>query len=98
MGARAITITSDEGGVGKTTGVAKLGASLAQAGKRVVVIDADMSLRNLDVVMGLETRIVYDLVDSVEGSCRLWQALIKDRRLPPELHLLSAAAGGPRPR
>ncbi len=90
MTARVITVTSGKGGVGKTTGVANLGVSLAFEGMRVVVIDADIGLRNLDVVMGLENRIVYDLVDVVEGRCRLPQALVKDRRVP-ELRLLPAA-------
>ena len=90
MTARVMTITSGKGGVGKTTGVANLGVSLALEGNRVVVLDADIGLRNLDVVMGLENRIVYDIVDVVEGRCRLQQALIRDKRLP-ELHLLPAA-------
>ncbi len=90
MAAKVITITSGKGGVGKTTATANLGASLAMEGKRVVAVDADIGLRNLDVVMGLENRIVYDLVDVVEGRCRLRQALIKDKRLP-ELHLMPAA-------
>ena len=90
MAARVITITSGKGGVGKTTGVANLGVSLAQEGRRVIVVDADIGLRNLDVVMGLENRIVYDIVDVVEGTARLQQALIRDKRLP-ELHLLPAA-------
>jgi len=90
MAARVITITSGKGGVGKTTGVANLGVSLALEGNRVIVVDVDIGLRNLDVVMGLENRIVYDLVDVVEGTCRLQQALIRDKRLP-ELHLLAAA-------
>jgi septum site-determining protein MinD len=90
MAARVITITSGKGGVGKTTGVANLGVSLALEGMRVIVLDADIGLRNLDVVMGLENRIVYDVVDVVEGNCRLQQALIRDKRLP-ELHLLAAA-------
>ncbi len=90
MIARVITITSGKGGVGKTTAVANLGVSLALEGKRVVVLDADIGLRNLDVVMGLENRIVYDVVDVVEDRCRLQQALIRDKRLP-ELHLLPAA-------
>jgi septum site-determining protein MinD len=88
--ARVITITSGKGGVGKTTTTANLGTALALQGARVAVIDADIGLRNLDVVMGLENRIVYDLVDVVEGRARLRQALIKDKRLP-ELCLLPAA-------
>ena len=87
---RIVTITSGKGGVGKTTTTANLGTALAMNGQRVVVIDADIGLRNLDVVMGLENRIVYDLVDVVEGRCRLKQALIKDKRFP-ELFLLPAA-------
>jgi septum site-determining protein MinD len=88
--ARVITITSGKGGVGKTTTTANLGTALAMQGARIVVIDADIGLRNLDVVMGLENRIVYDLVDVVDGRARLRQALIKDKRLP-ELCLLPAA-------
>ncbi|HEY1016134.1 MAG TPA: septum site-determining protein MinD [Herpetosiphonaceae bacterium] len=88
--AQVITITSGKGGVGKTTTTANLGTALAMQGQRVVVIDADIGLRNLDVVMGLENRIVYDLVDVVEGRCRTRQALIKDKRFP-ELFLLPAA-------
>lgn len=88
--ARVITITSGKGGVGKTTTTANLGTALAMRGARVAVVDGDIGLRNLDVVMGLENRIVYDLVDVVEGRARLRQALIKDKRLP-ELCLLPAA-------
>ena len=87
---QVITITSGKGGVGKTTTTANVGVGLALLGRRVVAIDADIGLRNLDVVMGLENRIVYDLVDAVEGRCRLKQALIRDKRLP-ELFLLPAA-------
>jgi len=90
MSATIITVTSGKGGVGKTTATANLGVALALAGKRVVTIDADIGLRNLDVVMGLENRIVYDLVDVVEGQCRLRQAMIRDKRLS-ELYLIPAA-------
>lgn len=90
MTATVITITSGKGGVGKTTAVANVGAGLAGLGRRVVCIDADIGLRNLDVVMGLENRIVYDLVDVVEGRCKLRQSLIKDKRIP-ELFLIPAA-------
>lgn len=90
MAARVITITSGKGGVGKTTTTANLGVALALLGKRVVCLDADIGLRNLDVVLGLENRIVYDLVDVIEGRCKLRQALIKDKRLP-ELCLLPAS-------
>ncbi len=87
---QAIVITSGKGGVGKTTTCANLGAALASLGSKVVMIDADIGLRNLDVVMGLENRIVYDLVDVIEGYCRLRQALIKDKRIDG-LFLLPAA-------
>ena len=87
---QAIVITSGKGGVGKTTTTANLGVALASTGAKVVMVDADIGLRNLDVVMGLENRIVYDLVDVVEGYCRLRQALIKDKRIDG-LFLLPAA-------
>ena len=80
-----IVITSGKGGVGKTTATANIGTALAVNGKKVVLVDADIGLRNLDVVMGLENRIVYDVVDVVEGVCRLRQALIKDKRYGPLL-------------
>ncbi len=75
----AYVITSGKGGVGKTTATANLGSGLALRGKRVVVVDTDIGLRNLDVVMGLENRIVYDLVDVIEGRCKLSQALVRDK-------------------
>ena len=75
-----MVITSGKGGVGKTTTAANIGTGLAMQNKNVVLIDADIGLRNLDVVMGLENRIVYDIVDVVEGRCRTKQALIKDKR------------------
>lgn len=86
----AIVITSGKGGVGKTTVSANLGIALALAGHQVCVVDADIGLRNLDVVLGLENRIVYDLVHVIEGYCRLRQALVKDKRLDG-LFLLPAA-------
>lgn len=85
-----IVITSGKGGVGKTTTTANVGTGLASLGKSVVLIDTDIGLRNLDVVMGLENRIVYNLVDVIEGNCRIKQALIKDKRYP-SLYLLPSA-------
>ena len=87
---QALVITSGKGGVGKTTTTANIGAGLASQGKKVVLVDTDIGLRNLDVVLGLENRIVYDLVDVVNGNCRLKQALIKDKRFET-LFLLPAA-------
>lgn len=86
----AIVITSGKGGVGKTTTTANIGTALALSGKKVCLVDTDIGLRNLDVVMGLENRIIYDLVDVVEERCRLHQALIKDKRFEC-LYLLPAA-------
>lgn len=85
-----IVVTSGKGGVGKTTTVANIGTGLAALGKKVVLVDTDIGLRNLDVVLGLENRIVYNLVDVIEGNCRLKQALIRDKRYP-ELYLLPSA-------
>lgn len=90
MSAIVVTITSGKGGVGKTTITANLGAALASFGLRVVCIDADIGLRNLDVVLGLENRIVYDLVDVIEGRCRLRQAMIRDKH-NQDLFLIPAA-------
>lgn len=86
----AIVITSGKGGVGKTTTSANIGTALALQGKKVCMVDTDIGLRNLDVVMGLENRIIYDLVDVAEGRCRLQQALVKDKRFD-ELYMLPAA-------
>ena len=85
-----IVVTSGKGGVGKTTTTANLGTGFALQGKKVALVDADIGLRNLDVVMGLENRIVYHLVDVVEGNCRLKQAMIRDKRYET-LFLLPAA-------
>jgi septum site-determining protein MinD len=90
MPAQVITITSGKGGVGKTTAVANLAVALASSGSKVVCIDGDIGLRNLDVILGLENRIVYDIVDVIEGRCRLKQAMIRDKKLP-ELYLIPAA-------
>ncbi|NLK75926.1 MAG: septum site-determining protein MinD [Clostridiales bacterium] len=85
-----IVVTSGKGGVGKTTSTANIGTGLAMLEKKVVLIDTDIGLRNLDVVMGLENRIVYNLVDVIEGTCRIRNALIKDKRYP-NLYLLPSA-------
>lgn len=90
MNSRVLVITSGKGGVGKTTSTANLGTALAMMGQRVVMVDTDIGLRNLDVVMGLENRIVFDIVDAVNGNCKLKQALIKDKRFE-SLSLLPAA-------
>lgn len=87
---KVIVITSGKGGVGKTTAVANIGTALASLDQKVALVDADIGLRNLDVVLGLENRIVYDIVDVVEGRAKLKQALIKDKRFP-SLYLLPAA-------
>ncbi|MDQ4075544.1 MAG: septum site-determining protein MinD [Chloroflexota bacterium] len=90
MAGQVITVTSGKGGVGKTTTTANLGTALALFKQKVAVVDADIGLRNLDLVLGLENRIVYDIVDVVEGRARLAQALVRDKRFP-DLHLLPAA-------
>jgi septum site-determining protein MinD len=86
----SIVITSGKGGVGKTTTTANIGTALAALGKKVVVVDGDTGLRNLDVLMGLENRIVYTIIDVIENRCRTKQALIKDKRFP-NLFLLPTA-------
>lgn len=90
MSAKIVTITSGKGGVGKTTATANISVALAQLGQKIVCIDSDIGLRNLDIVLGLENRIVYDLVDVIEGRCRIRQAMIKDKRFE-ELYLIPAA-------
>ncbi|MDE5103021.1 MAG: P-loop NTPase, partial [Trichodesmium sp. St19_bin2] len=87
---RIIVITSGKGGVGKTTCTANLGMALAQQGHQVAVIDADFGLRNLDLLLGLENRIVYTAVEVLAGECRLEQAIVRDKR-QPRLSLLPAA-------
>lgn len=82
MTGRVITLTSGKGGVGKTTATANIGVALAQRGRRVVVLDADIGLRNLDVVMGLENRVVYNLVHVIRGATEAKHALIRDKRVP----------------
>lgn len=88
----AIVFTSGKGGVGKTTAIANIGAGLSQLDKKVVMLDTDMGLRNLDVVMGLEDRISYNLLDLLENRCRPGQALIRDKRFP-NLFMIPAALG-----
>ena len=88
--ARVIVVTSGKGGVGKTTSTSNIAVALAKSGKRVVAADADIGLRNLDVIMGLENRVVYNFVDVLEGNCRLNQALVRDKRVD-SLYLLPAA-------
>ena len=88
--ARVIVTTSGKGGVGKTTSTANIAAALARFGKKVVAVDADVGLRNLDVIMGLENRVVYNFIDVIEKTCKLNQALVKDKRVPG-LYLLPAA-------
>ncbi|HWS23956.1 MAG TPA: septum site-determining protein MinD [Anaerolineales bacterium] len=90
MTAKVLTITSGKGGVGKTTTVANLAVAFASRNQKVVCIDGDIGLRNLDVILGLENRIVYDIVDIVEGRCRTRQAMIRDKRFP-DLFLIPAA-------
>jgi septum site-determining protein MinD len=87
---RTIVVTAGKGGVGKTTVTANLGASLAKLGSKVVVVDMDIGLRNLDVVMGLENRVVYNIMDISDGKCKINQALVRDKTLPG-LFLLPAS-------
>ncbi|WP_018660993.1 septum site-determining protein MinD [Heyndrickxia acidiproducens] len=87
----AIVITSGKGGVGKTTTSANLGTALALLDKKVCLVDTDIGLRNLDVALGLENRIIYDLVDVVQGRCKIHQAIVKDKRFDDKLFLLPAA-------
>ena len=95
MTGKTIVITSGKGGVGKTTATANIGTALAMRGNRVVVVDTDIGLRNLDVIMGLENRIVYDVVNVIEGVCKLNQAMISDKH-DYELFLIPAAQTGTR--
>src|SRR6059058_2265706 len=88
--AKVLVVTSGKGGVGKTTSTAAIGAALAQCGQKVVVVDFDVGLRNLDLVMGAERRVVFDLVNVVQGIAKLPQALIRDKRLE-NLYLLPAS-------
>jgi septum site-determining protein MinD len=88
--AKVMVVTSGKGGVGKTTSTAALGAALAQAGENVVVVDFDVGLRNLDLVMGAERRVVYDMINVIQGDAKLAQALIRDKRIDT-LSLLPAS-------
>jgi septum site-determining protein MinD len=88
--AKVLVVTSGKGGVGKTTSTAALGAALAQSGQKVVVIDFDVGLRNLDLVLGAERRVVYDMINVIQGDAKLTQALIRDKRIET-LHLLAAS-------
>ena len=90
MSGRTIVVTSGKGGVGKTTATANIGIGLAKHDRKVVMVDGDIGLRNLDIIMGLENRIVYHLVDVVRGRCQVRQALVKDKRFP-HLCLLPAS-------
>lgn len=90
MEGKIIVVTSGKGGVGKSTATANIGAALAMEGKRVAIVDMDIGLRNLDVIMGLENRIVFTVVDAVKGNCQLKQAAIKDRRIE-NLYLIPAS-------
>src|SRR5213083_462738 len=88
--AKVLVVTSGKGGVGKTTSTAALGAALAHQGQKVVVIDFDVGLRNLDLVLGAERRVVYDMINVIQGDAKLSQALIRDKRIET-LHLLAAS-------
>src|SRR5262245_66161743 len=88
--AQVLVVTSGKGGVGKTTTTAALGAALAQTGQTVVVVDFDVGLRNLDLIMGAERRVVFDLINVIQGAAKLQQALIRDKRLD-QLHMLPAS-------
>ncbi len=90
MNGKVIVVTSGKGGVGKTTTSANISTGLAKLGEKVCVIDVDVGLRNLDSIMGLEGRVIYDLVDVLEGKCKLRQAMIKDKRVD-ELYLIAAS-------